>query len=429
MRYQTINKSLFEKNRANFSSKLQAGSVALFHSNDLMPRNGDAFHKWKQNSDLFYLSGVDQEETILLLFPDCPYPEFKEVLFIRQTSEQIAIWEGHKLTKEEATAATGIQKIYWYSEFAAISHQLILMAENIYINLNENDRFASQAHYNGLDFAMQIKSKYPAHTIKRSAPILGRLRSVKSEIEIELIRHACEITEKAHRRILGFIKPGVMEYQIDAEIMHEFINNRSSGHAYEPIIASGANACVLHYIENNAACNAGEVILLDYGAEYANYCADLSRSVPVSGKFTARQKDVYNAVLRVQKGAMAMLKPGAIWRDYQKEVGELMSKELVDLGLISLDDIKNQNPEWPAYKKYFMHGTSHHLGLDVHDFGLKWEPMAIGNVFTVEPGIYIPEENLGIRIENNVVITANGLDDLMANIPVEVDEIESLMNA
>jgi len=404
------------------------GSIALFHSNDNMPRNGDAYHNWKQNSDLFYLTGVDQEETVLVLFPDCPNMEFTEVLFIRRTNEKIAVWEGHKLTEEEAKEATGVQNIHWYEDFEKVMHQIILMAENIYVNLNENDRFSNNVGYNGLSFAHKIKALYPAHKIERSAPILGRLRAVKSETEIDLMRKACDITAKAHRRVLGFVKPGVMEFEIEAEITHEFIRNRSNGHAYTPIIASGKNACVLHYIENSAKCKSGEVILMDYGAEYANYCADLSRSIPVNGKFTKRQKDVYNAVLRVQRAAMKLLVPDADYKNYHSQVGELMTKELIDLKLITPKDVKNADPSWPAYKKYFMHGTSHHIGLDVHDFALKWEPMALNNVFTVEPGIYIPEENLGIRLENDVVIRKNGLEDLMANIPIEIEEIEDLMN-
>lgn len=409
-------------------SKMESGSVALFHSNDNMPRNGDAYHNWKQNSDLFYLSGVDQEETVLALFPDCPNPKFREVLFVRKTNEVIAVWEGKKLDKEEATTATGVENVQWYEDFAKVYHQYLLMAENIYLNLNENDRFSNVAPYNGVLFAKELKAKYPIHAIKRSAPILGRLRAVKSEIEIDLIREACNITAMAHNRVLKYLKPGVMEYEIEAEITHEFIRNRATGHAYTPIIASGSNACVLHYIENNQKCNDGDVILFDYGAEYGNYCADLSRSVPVNGKFTARQKEVYNAVLRVQKSAMKLLKPGADYSEYHIQVGELMTKELVELKLLSMQDVKDQNPDWPAYKKYFMHGTSHHLGLDVHDFALKWEPMSAGNVFTIEPGIYIPEENLGIRLENDVVIRENGIEDLMAHIPIEVEEVEEAMN-
>lgn len=429
MRYKAIDKALFELNRKRFTEKMSSGGIALFHSNDFMPRNGDAYHNWKQNSDLFYLSGVDQEETILVLFPECPVPSFRETLFIRKTNETIAIWEGKKLNKAEATDATGISNVQWYEDFDKVMHQYILMAETIYINLNENDRFNNVAPYNGLGFANRLKTKYPGHLIARSAPILGRLRSVKSKYEIDMMREACDITAKAHQRVLKFVKPGVMEYEIEAEITHEFIRNRSAGHAYTPIIASGANACVLHYIDNENVCNDGDVILFDYGAEYGNYCADLSRSVPVNGKFTQRQKDVYNAVLRVQREAMKMLKPGALWADYQERVGEFMTKELIDLNLITTDDVKNQDPNWPAYKKYFMHGTSHHIGLDVHDYALKWEPMEVGNVFTVEPGIYIPEENLGIRLENDVVILEDGLDDLMGHIPIEVDEVEEIMTS
>jgi len=429
MRYKAINKALFELNRKRFCEKMKPGGIALFHSNDLMPRNGDAYHNWKQNSDLFYLSGVDQEETVLVLFPDCPIPAFKEVVFIRKTNPTIAVWEGKKLDKEEAMTATGIANVQWYEDFDKIMHQYILMAEILYLNLNENDRFSNVAPYNGLLFANQLKNKYPGHQITRSAPILARLRAVKSAYEIEMMREACDITAKAHQRVLRFVKPGVTEYEIEAEITHEFIRNRSAGHAYTPIIASGSNACVLHYIDNENVCNDGDVILFDYGAEYGNYCADLSRSVPVNGKFTDRQKAVYNAVLRVQRAAMKMLKPGADWASYQSEVGEVMTKELVDLNLISMEDVKNQDQNWPAYKKYFMHGTSHHIGLDVHDYALKWEPMEINNVFTVEPGIYIPEENLGIRLENDVVILQDGLDDLMGHIPIEVDEIEEIMNS
>lgn len=429
MRYEAINSQLFIDNRKRFAEKMEKGTCAIFHSNDLMPRNGDAYHNWKQNSDLFYLSGVDQEETVLFLFPDCPKRECREILFVRQTNEHIAVWEGKKLTKEEATRNTGVSNVQWYANFKEVLHSLILMAEGIYLNLNENDRFSNIAPYNSLLLAQEFKSKYPLHNYYRSAPTLGRLRSVKSDIEIDLLRKACDITAKAHERVLRFVKPGVMEFEIEAEITHEFISNRATGHAYTPIIASGYNACVLHYIDNNQECKEGDIILFDYGAEYANYCADLSRSIPVNGQFTKRQKDVYNAVLRVQRAAMGMLKPGAYWDEYQKQVGEVMTKELVDLGLLSLNEVKNQNENYPAYKKYFMHGTSHHIGLDVHDYALKWEKMEVNNVFTVEPGIYIPEENLGIRLENDVVIREDGIEDLMAQIPIEVEEIEARMNA
>mgnify|MGYP000704687277 CR=1 FL=1 len=429
MRYDAINPQLFIENRKRFADEMQPGSCAIFHSNDLMPRNGDAFHNWKQSSDLFYLTGVDQEETVLFLFPDCPNPKFKEVLFVRQTNEHIAVWEGKKLNQEEAKQATGIENVQWYASFEQVLHQFVLMAEQIYLNLNENDRFSNVAPYNSLLFAKKMQNKYPLHKFHRSAPILGRLRAVKSEYEIDLMREACNITAKAHQRVLRFLKPGVMEYEIEAEITHEFIKNKATGHAYTPIIASGSNACVLHYIENNNQCKDGDVILFDYGAEYGNYCADLSRSLPVNGKFTERQKAVYNAVLRVQKESMKLLIPTADYSQYHKQVGELMTKELVDLNLLTVQEVRDAPEDKPAYKKYFMHGTSHHIGLDVHDYALKWEPMEVNNVFTVEPGIYIPQENLGIRLENDVVIRENGLEDLMSHIPIEVDEIEEIMNS
>lgn len=429
MRYNSINPQLFIDNRKRFADNMQPGSCAIFHSNDLMPRNGDAYHNWKQNSDLFYLAGVDQEETVLFLFPDCPDPRFKEILFVRQTNEHIAVWEGKKLNREEAQKATGIKNVQWYHSYESVLHQYILMAESIYLNLNENDRFNNVAPYNSLQLAKKIQDKYPLHTYYRSAPTLGRLRAVKSEYEIDLMREACDITAKAHQRVLRFLKPGVMEYEIEAEITHEFIKNKATGHAYTPIIASGSNACVLHYIDNNQQCKDGDVILFDYGAEYGNYCADLSRSLPVNGRFTPRQREVYQSVLTVQKEAMKLLVPGADYTEYHKQVGELMTKELVDLKLISMQEVNDAPQEKPAYKKYFMHGTSHHIGLDVHDYALKWEPMQLNNVFTVEPGIYIPEENLGIRLENDVVIKENGLEDLMGNIPIEADEIEEIMNS
>lgn len=428
MKYEKINNKLFIQNRENFAKNMKKGSIALFHSNDEMPRSGDMAFVFRQNADLFYLTGVDQEETVLCLFPDCPNSAYKEALFVRRTDENIAIWEGHKLTKEEATDVSGIKNVFWYDEWEKMINTVTLMAENIYLNLNENDRFPNNVPYNGIRFANKIMAKYPVHNYERSAPILGRCRSVKSEYEIDLIQKACDITEKGFRRTLDFVKPGVWEHEIEAEVTHEFLMNRSSGHAYTPIIASGYNACVLHYIDNNMECKDGDVILFDFGADYANYASDLSRSIPVSGRFTSRQKDVYNAVLHVQKEAMKLLKPGAMFDTYHKQVGELMTEQLVNLGLITMDDVRNEDPAWPAYKKYFMHGTSHHLGIDVHDFALKWEPMQVGNVFTVEPGIYIPEENLGIRIENDIVITETGFNDLMKNIPVEADEIEELMN-
>ncbi len=427
MKYDPIDKSFFENNRKKFCSMLKPGSIAIFHSNDEMPRNGDQTFRFRQNSDLFWLTGIDQEQTILILFPDAPLNQYKEILFLRQTSEKIAIWEGHKYTADEARAQSGIQTILWLDEFNMTAPMLMNHAKQVYLNLNENDRCAWNVPYKDLRFANEWKAKYPGHQFERSGPLLASLRAVKSKTEIELIQHACTITEKAFRRVLGFVKPGVMEYEIEAEIIHEFIRNRASDHAYYPIIASGYNACVLHYNDNNQECKDGDVLLLDFGCEYANYAADLTRSIPVNGKFTKRQAEVYNAVLRVLRAAAKMLVPGNTIEKYHAEVGKIMEAELLSLGLISKEDIKKQNPDWPAYKKYFMHGTSHFLGLDVHDIGNKYEPMKAGMVFTCEPGIYIPEENLGIRIENDILITESGPKDLMASIPIEAEEIEELM--
>lgn len=402
--------------------------MAIFVSNDIMPTNADGSMGFRQNSDLFYLSGVDQEDTILLIFPDVKDGKHKEVLFIKETSELIAIWEGAKLTKEQATKASGVEAVYWHHEFEKVLKTLIFQAEYIYLNSNEHTRRYIDAETAEMRFAKWMREKYPLHKYERSAPIMHRIRAIKSALEIELIQQACNITEKGFRRLLGFVKPGVWEYEIEAELIHEFIRNRSQGFAYSPIIASGFNACVLHYVENNRQCKDGDVLLLDVAAEYANYASDLTRAIPVNGKYTKRQKDVYNAVLRVMRAAIKMLKPGNTFENYNKAVGELMTEELLQLGLLKSDEVKNQNPSWPAYKKYFMHGTSHFLGLDVHDVGFFNEPMQAGMVFTCEPGIYIREESLGIRIENNILITGDGQIDLMKNIPVEADEIEELMN-
>jgi Xaa-Pro aminopeptidase len=427
MKYKAINSNLFIENRKRFAASLKPNSIALFVSNDILPTNADGSMGFVQNSDLFYLSGVDQEETILLIFPDAANGSHKEILFVRETNETIAIWEGAKLTKEEATKTSGIKNIQWVQHFEQVLKAVIFQAEHIYLNSNEHSRRYIDAETAEMRFNKKIIAQFPLHSIERSAPLMHKLRAIKSDIEIELIQQACNITEKGFRRLLGFIKPGVMEYEIEAELIHEFIRNRSNGFAYGPIIASGHNACVLHYVENNKECKDGDVILLDVAAEYANYRSDLTRSIPVNGKFTSRQKAVYNAVLRVMKAAIKMLTVGNSFPEYNKAVGQLMEKELVDLGLISTEDIKKQNPELPAYKKYFMHGTSHFLGLDVHDVGDFGRKMEAGMVFTCEPGIYIPDENLGIRIENNILITPKGPVDLMKNIPVEVDELEALM--
>ncbi len=428
MKYSAINNNLFIENRKRFAASLKPNSIALFTSNDILPTNADGSMGFVQNSDLFYLSGVDQEETILLIYPDAVNGAFKEILFVKETSELIAIWEGAKLNKEQATQTSGIKNVMWNNGFDAFLKSVMFQAEHIYLNSNEHTRRSIDTETAEMRFNKNILSKFPLHKVERSAPIMHKLRAIKSKYEVELIQQACNITEKGLRRLLGFVKPGVMEYQIEAELVHEFISNRSRGFAYGPIIASGANACVLHYVENNKECKAGDVILLDVAAEYGNYASDLTRCLPVSGKFTARQKQVYNAVLKVMKGATAMLTVGNLIPEYHKAVGLMMEKELVDLGLITMDDIKKQNQEWPAYKKYFMHGTSHFLGLDVHDVGDFNRKLEAGMVFTCEPGIYIPEENLGIRLENDILVTANGPDDLMKNIPLEAEEIESLMN-
>jgi len=429
MKYPTIDQSLFILNRKNFNKHLKNNSLAIFNASDEFPRSGDQNFVFKQNPDLFYLSGIDQEQTILLLYPDCPNPLYREVLFLRQTNDHIKVWEGYKYTKEQAKAASGIQAIYWLEDFDNILHSIVNYADHIYLNTNENDRYSPEVPYRDLRFIEKIKSKYPLHHFERSAPIMRGLRAVKSDVEIELTKKACGITRDAFVRVLKFTKPGVKEYEIEAEIIHEFIRQGGTGHAYTPIIASGHNANILHYNDNNQTCKDGDVILFDFGAEYANYNADMSRSIPVNGRFTKRQKEVYNAVLQVMKASVNLIGEGIVWNNYHEQVGEIMTQQLIKLGLITAEEVKNQNPAWPAYKKYFMHGTSHHLGIDVHDFAGRYTPFAAGNILTVEPGIYIPEEGLGIRLENNILITANGNIDLMADIPLEAEEIEDIMNS
>lgn len=428
MKYQIKDSTLPAKSRENFSLNLKKNSLAVINANDECLRSGDQTFPFKQNPDLFYLTSVDQEQTILLIYPDCPNPLYKEVLFLRQTSEHIAVWEGHKYTKEQAKAVSGIQNIYWLEDFWSIFSSIINYADNIYLNTNENDRYAHTVAYRDIRFIEEVKSKYPLHHYERAAPIFRKLRAIKSETELNYIQKGCNITSDAFRRVLNFVKPNVGEWEIEAEIIHEFIRQQSTGHAYSPIIASGKNACILHYNDNNQVCKDGEVILFDFGAEYGNYNADMSRSIPVNGKFTKRQKEVYNAALHVMKEATKMLVPSTIWNDYQDEVGKIMSAELIKLGLLDKHDVAKQDPKIPAYKKYFMHGTSHHLGIDVHDFASRYEPFAVGNVLTCEPGIYIPAEGLGIRLENNIYISNDGPVDLMAAIPIEAEEIEELMN-
>ena len=428
MKYFPIDKNLFIENRKKLTSQLLSESIAIFHSNDEMPRNGDQNYPFRQQSDLFWLTGIDQEQTVLIIAPNHPLPEYREILFLRKTNEHIAVWEGHKYTKEEARSASGIQNIYWTDDLNVMMPVLMHHSSNVYINLNENDRFVTEVIYRDERKANEIKSKYPNHSYERSGSIMAKLRAIKSDTEVQLISQACEITNKAFKKVLQITRPGIMEYEIEAEIIHSFIRNRASGHAYYPIIASGASACVLHYNENNKECKEGEVILLDFGAEYANYAADLTRSIPVNGKFTSRQRDVYNAVLRVMRAATKMLVVGNTIPKYQEEVGKIMEQELIGLKLLDKTEVSKQDPKQPLYKKYFMHGTSHFLGLDVHDIGNRYLPIQAGMVFTCEPGIYIPEEGLGIRIENDILITDKGPVDLMASIPVEVDEIEEMMS-
>jgi Xaa-Pro aminopeptidase len=429
MKYPAPEASLFILNRNNFNKQLKPKSVAVFNANDEQLRSGDQNFIFRQNPDLFYLSGIDQEQTILLLFPDCPNPLYKEVLFLRQTNEHIAVWEGHKYTKEEARKVSGIQQVFWLEEFWNVLQSIIHYADHIYLNTNENDRYVHTVPYRDLRFIQELKERYPLHQYERSALIMRNLRPVKSAVEVELTKKACQITRDAFVRVLKFTKPGVNEYEIEAEIIHEFIRQGATGHAYNPIIASGANANILHYNDNNQICQSGDVILFDFGAEYANYNADMSRSIPVNGRFTKRQKEVYQAVLRVMRAATKLLVAGTIWNEYHEEVGRIMESELIGLGLLDKHAVAKQDSAAPLYKKYFMHGTSHHLGLDVHDFASRYKAFEAGNILTCEPGIYIPEEGLGIRLENNILITANGNIDLMADIPVEAEEIEEIMNA
>ncbi len=430
MKYDQINNKLYIKNRKNFMAQMMPKSVAVFNSNDVFPIGADSTMPFQQNRDLLYLSGVDQEDSMLVLFPDAPNKDHREMLFVTETNDHIAVWEGEKLTKEKATEVSGIKSVFWLKEFDKIFFEVMTQAETIYFNTNEHYRQSVETETREDRFIKTAKEKFPAHNWAKSNPILQRLRSVKDKIELDLLQQACDITEKGFRRLLKFVKPGVWEYEIEAELMHEFLRNRSRGFAYTPIVASGNSANVLHYIENNKQCKKGDLILLDVGAEYANYASDMTRTIPVSGKFSKRQRQVYDAVKRVKDDATKMLVPGNYWKEYHVEVGKLMTKELLDLKLLDKADVKNENPDWPAYKKYFMHGTSHHMGLDTHDYGILWEKMTENMVFTVEPGIYIPAEGFGIRLEDDVVIQKKGEPfNLMRNIPIEAEEIEDLMNS
>ena len=430
MKYLPIDSKLFTKNRAKFVAQMIPNSIAVFNSNDIFSTGADSTLPFHQHRNIFYLSGVDQEESILVLFPDAKNQKHKEILFLKETNDHIAIWEGAKLNKIQATETSGVQTVYWLDEFESVFEQLMSEAKTVYFNNNNHYRQAVEMETREDRFIKTVKQKFPNHKIEHNFPIMEVLRGVKEQEEIALVQNACDITEKGFKRVLGFVKPGVMEYEIEAEYAHEFLKNRSKGFAYTPIIGSGYNACVLHYIENNQICKAGDMLLMDVGAEYANYSSDMTRTIPVSGRFTARQKAVYQAVLNVKNEATKMLLPGTLWEEYHVEVGKLMTSELLGLGLIDRADVQNENPERPAYKKYFMHGTSHHMGLDTHDFGPLKTPMKANMVFTVEPGIYIPEEKMGIRLEDDVVIQPKGTPiNLMKNIPIEIDEIEMLMNA
>jgi Xaa-Pro aminopeptidase len=430
MKYHQISDSLFIKNRKKFMAQMHPKSIAVFNSNDVYPIGADSTMPFEQHRDLFYLSGADQEETILLLFPGALNKKHIEILFVRETNAHIAVWEGEKLTKAKATEISGIESIYWLGDFDKVFFDLMTEANIIYFNTNEHYRQAVETQTREDRFIQKVKLQYPAHQTAKSNPILQDIRGIKEPEEIALMQTACNITEKGFRRLLSFVQPGVWEHEIEAELLHEFIRNRSKGFAYTPIIASGNNANVLHYIENNRECKDGDLILMDVAAEYANYSSDLTRTIPVNGKFTARQKEVYSAVLRVKNEATNMLLPGTIWAEFHKEVGKIMTSELLGLGLLDKADVQNENPESPAYKKYFMHGTSHHIGLNTHDYGALKTPMKANMVFTVEPGIYIPNEKMGIRLEDDVVIQEKGEPfNLMANIPIEIEEIETLMNS
>tara|TARA_B100001287_G_scaffold174384_1_gene146970 strand:- start:308 stop:1600 length:1293 start_codon:yes stop_codon:yes gene_type:complete len=429
MKYHKIDSSLFVKNRRKFIEMMKPNSVAFFNSNDIYPISADSTLPFEQHRDVFYLSGVDQEESVLMLCPNANDPNYREVLFLKETNEHIAIWEGEKLTKQQAFETSGIKTVYWINEMEKVIETVVKHCENIYYNHNEHYRANVEVETREERFNKWLGNKFPNKKKERSNPLLQQLRSIKENIELELIQTACNITNKGFRRVLNFIKDGVWEYEIEAEFIHEFLKNRSKKFAYTPIIASGNNANILHYTQNNKQCKNGELILMDVGAEYANYSSDMTRTIPVSGRYNKRQKDIYNAVLRVKKEATKMLIPGTDWKEYHVEVGKLMTSELLGLGLLEKVDIQNETKENPAYKKYFMHGTSHHLGLDTHDYGLLENPMQENMVFTVEPGIYLPDEGFGIRLEDDVVIQAKGDPfNLMQDIPIEVEEIENLMN-
>lgn len=427
MKYLPLNKDLFVENRRRFISKMQKNSIAIFVSNDEVASNGDAIYHFKQNSDLFWLSGVTQEDSMVILFPDNPDPKYREVLVLVRPNELKEKWDGKRLRINEAQAISGIKTIVWLDSLDALLQPWVHLADNIYLDSNENDRKANLLRTREYRFVDEMRSRYPLHNYLRAAKIMKELRGIKTALEVEVLQKAIDITDNTFRRLLKFIKPGVMEYEIEAEIFHSFLSQRATGPAYGSIIAGGDRARTLHYVSNNAECKDGELILMDFGAEYGGYCADLTRTIPVNGKFSRRQKTVYNACLHLHDYAKSILKPGITIVSYTDKVGEEATQQFLKIGLLKKSDIKNEDPENRAYRKYLYHGISHHLGIDVHDLGTRTEPVKAGMVFTVEPGIYIEEEQMGVRIENNFWITKNGNKDLMKNIPITVEEIEALM--
>lgn len=430
MRYKPLNSSIYNRNRLNFMNQMKEDSMAIFNSNDIYPVSADSELPFEQHRDIFHLTGIDQEETILILYPSSKDSKTRENLFIRKSDEHTKIWEGEKLTKQLASELSGIESVYFVEDFKNILHSISSKIDKFYINKNEHYRANSPVETREDRFISWLLKKYPAHKVEKSNPILQRLRSIKHLDEINQIKKACQITKKGFDRVLKFVKPGVWEYQIEAEFIHEFINNSSKGFAYSPIIASGLDNNVLHYVKNNKQCKDGELILMDVGAEYGNYSSDMTRTIPVSGRFSKRQRDVYNSVLNVKNEATKLLKVGNNWKTFHEQVGEIMTKELLNIRLIDKVDIKNETKKNPAYKKYFMHGTSHHLGLDTHDYGLLEDPFQENMVFTVEPGIYIPKEGFGVRLEDDVVIKSKGEPiNLMVDIPIEAEEIEDIMNS
>jgi Xaa-Pro aminopeptidase len=427
MKHLPLQPELFIENRRRFVKEMKPGSIAIFNSNDEVPTNGDALYPFVQNSDLYWLTGIEQEDTMLILFPDNPDENYREVLVLVRPQELKEKWDGKRLRDHEGSAISGIEKIVWLDSLDSLLQPWIHLADHIYLNTNENDRKASLIATRDYRYAKQLMDRYPLHKYERAVKILKRLRSIKTSFEVDVIKEAIDITEKTFRRVMRFVEPGVMEYEIEAEIMHEFLRNRSKGQAYGSIIASGDRARTLHYVSNNAECKDGELLLMDFGANYGGYAADLTRTIPVNGKFTDRQKEVYNACLHLHDYAKGILKPGISILDYTDKVGEEATKQFIKIGLLTKSDVKNEDKDNRAYRKYLYHGISHHLGLDVHDYGTRVEPIEAGMVFTVEPGIYIEEEQMGIRIENNLWITKNGNKDLMKNIPITVEEIENGM--